>query len=495
MKKNPLAIIFACLLVLITMLAARQFLTAAIAQTTSTTTLISVASNGEQANEASSFAAISANNRYAAFQSWATNLDPLDTSDNDDIYLRDLYAGLTTLASRAYDGSQTNGSSLAPALSANGRFVAFHSYSTNLVAGDNNSNCGFLQDENCPDVFVYDSQTGETLLVSIAADGTHGNGWSGNASISADGRYIAFESSATNLVANDKNEIIDIFVHDRDADGDGALDEPGAVNTILVSTSSDGTPANGHCEVSSISADGRTVAFASSADNLVEGDTNESQDIFVHDRDADHNGIYNETGQVRTARVSIASDGTEANGESYNPTISGDGRFVAFDSEADNLVISDTNKAQDVFLHDRDLDQDLAFDQSNALSTTRVSVSTSGEQATTWSESPTLSNNGRYVAFISPASNLDENCIFSARHIFLRDTHSDQTTCLSLSNQGAEASGDSWNPSISADGGFLAFGSDAEDLVEGDNNLARDIFLQDMGISIRRLFLPMVFDQ
>ena len=495
MKNKPLAVIFACLLVLITMLAARQFLTAAIAQTVSTTTLVSIASNDEQANDASSFAAISANNRYAAFQSWATNLDPLDNSDNDDIYLRDLYAGLTTLASRTHDSSQTNGDSLAPALSSNGRFVAFYSYATNLVPGDNNSNCGFLQDENCPDVFVFDSQTGETLLVSIAADGTQGNGWSGNASISADGRYIAFESSATNLVANDKNEVIDIFVHDRDADGDGALDEPGAVNTILVSTSSDGTPANGHCEVSSISADGRTVAFASSSDNLVEGDTNESQDIFVHDRDANHNGIYDETGQVRTARVSIASDGTEANGESYNPTISGDGHFIAFDSEADNLVINDTNKTQDVFLHDRDLDQDQVFDQSNAVSTTRVSVSTSGEQANTWSESPTISNDGHHIAFVSPSSNLDQNCILSTRHIFLRDTHSDQTTCLSLSNQGAEASGDSWNPSISADGGFLVIGSDAEDLVEGDNNLVRDIFLRDRGISVRWLLLPLVFDQ
>ena len=495
MKKNPLAIILACLLVLITMLTARQFLTAALAQTTSTNTLVSVASNDEQANDASSMAAISANNRYAAFQSWATNLDPLDTSDNDDIYLRDLYYGLTTLASRTYDGSQTNGSSLAPALSANGRFVAFHSYATNLVPGDNNSNCGFLQDENCPDVFVYDSQTGETLLVSIAADGTHGNGWSGNASISADGRYIAFESSATNLVANDKNKIIDIFVHDRDSDGDGVFDEPGAVITILVSISSDGTPANGHCEVSSISADGRYVAFASSADNLVEGDTDESQDIFVHDRDSDHNGIYDETGQVRTARVSIASDGTEANSESYNPTISGDGRFVAFDSEADNLVISDTNKAQDVFLHDRDSDQDLVFDQSNAVNTTRVSVSTSGEQATAWSESPTISNDGHYIAFVSPSSNLDQNCIFSSRHIFLRDTQSGRTTCLSLSNQGTEASGDSWNPSISADGGFLVFGSDAEDLVEEDNNLVRDIFLLDRDTSIRSLFLPMVANQ
>jgi Tol biopolymer transport system component len=495
MKKKPMAILTLCLLVLITLLAAGRFLSNAIAHTLSTTTLISVATNGEQANDASSLAVISVDNRYVAFQSWSTNLDPLDTSDNDDIYLRDLNTGLTTLASRAYDGSQTNDNSYAPTISSDGRFVAFHSYATNVVPGDNNANCGILQDENCPDVFVYDTQSEETSLVSIAANGTQGNGWSGNASISASGRYIAFESSATNLVTNDKNEYIDIFVLDRDADEDGIFDEPSAVETTLISISSAGTQTNGHSEVASISADGRHVAFASSADNLVASDTNESQDIFVHDRDADQDGIFDEPGQVQTSRVSIASDGTQANGESYNPAISGDGRFVVFGSEADNLVSGDNNNAQDVFLHDRDVDQNLVFDQANAVRTTLVSVSTGGEQANTRSESPSLSNDGRYVAFVSPASNLDENCILAAQHIFWRDTQSGQTTCHSLSNQGTEASGDSWNPSISADGSWLVFGSDAEDLVAADDNQVKDIFLRDSVASSGVMFLPLVFDQ
>jgi len=489
MKKKSLAIILACLFVMVTLLAAHQFLLAARAQSISSISLVSLATNGDQADDASSFPVISANYRYVAFQSWATNLDPLDTSDNDDIYLRDVYARRTILVSRAYDGGQTNGNSYAPTLSADGRYVAFYSYSTNLVPDDNNINCGILEDENCPDVFVYDTQSGKTVLVSISTGGKQSNGWSGNASLSVSGRYIAFESSATNLVANDKDDFIDIFVHDRDADGDGTLDEPGAVNTIRVSISSAGAPANGHSEVSSISANGRFVAFASSADNLVAGDNNASQDIFVHDRDVDGDGVYDEPSQVHTSRVSVASAGAESNGDSYDPAISGDGRFVAFDSVADNLVISDTNQAQDVFLYDRSLDQ------ANSPSTTRLSVSTSGDQADTWSESPAISSDGRFVAFVSPAANLDENCILAAWHVFLRDTQSAQTTCLSLSDQGTEASGDSWNPSISADGGMLVFGSDAEDLVEQDGNLVRDIFLLDRGTSIRTLLLPMVFDQ
>ena len=161
---------------------------------------------------------------------------------------------------------------------------------------------------------------GNTTRVSVASDGTQSNNSSYNPSISANGRYVAFESEATNLVRGDTNNFRDIFVHDRQTG-----------QTTRVSVASDGTQANGHSYDPSISADGRYVAFASLANNLVSGDTNDQQDIFVHDR---------QTGQ--TTRVSVASDGTQASGHSFNPSISADGRYVAFVSSASNLVGGDT---------------------------------------------------------------------------------------------------------------------------------------------------------
>jgi dipeptidyl aminopeptidase/acylaminoacyl peptidase len=179
-----------------------------------------------------------------------------------------------------------------------------------------------------------------TELVSVASDGTQGNSGSHAAAISADGRYVTFSSSASNLVEGDTNGIIDILVHDRKTG-----------QTKLVSIASDGTQGNNDSGGSSISADGRYVAFFSSATNLVEGDTNGVQDCFVHDR---------VTGE--TTRVSVASDGTQANGASGSPycycprhgiSISSDGRYVWFMSEADNLVEGDTNGLEDTFVHDR----------------------------------------------------------------------------------------------------------------------------------------------
>jgi hypothetical protein len=177
------------------------------------------------------------------------------------------------------------------------------------------------------------ADAGLTVRVSVASDGTQGNHFSFFPALSADGRFVAFESAADTLVAGNANNTIDIFVHDRDADADGILDEPGAVATVRVGVASGGP---------SLSADGRVVAFMSDATNLIPGDTNGDRDIFVHDR---------ETGL--TERVNVASDGAQGNDFSYDPAISADGRFVAFDSYAYNLVFGDTNAQADIFVHDR----------------------------------------------------------------------------------------------------------------------------------------------
>jgi len=229
---------------------------------------------------------------------------------------------------------------------------------------------------------------GNTTRVSVASDGTQSNHDSYNPSISANGRYVAFESEATNLVSGDTNNFRDIFVHDRQTG-----------QTTRVSVASDGTQANGHSFDPSISADGRYVVFESLASNLVSGDTNDHQDIFVHDR---------QTGQ--TTRVSVASDGTQANDHSFDPSISADGRYVAFISFASNLVGGDTEPpilpsttslpnnpasqgrgvSSQVFVHDR---------QTGA--TTLVSVAIDGSEGNGHSEEVSISADGRYVAFRS----------------------------------------------------------------------------------------------
>jgi Tol biopolymer transport system component len=351
---------------------------------TGQTTRVSVATGGGQANLASLDPSISADGRYVAFVSAATNLVSGDTNNVADIFVHDRQTGQTTRVSVASDGTQANNQSSDPSISSNGRYVAFASLASNLVSGDTNG---------AWDVFVHDRQTGETTRVSVASDGTQAIGFffgSSNPSISADGRYVAFDSWATNLVSGDTNDKPDVFVHDRQTG-----------QTTRVSVSSDGTQANNGANYPSISADGRYVAFESGATNLVSGDTNSVTDIFVHDR---------QTGQ--TTRVSVSSDGTQANeGPGWSgetSSISADGRYVAFSSGATNLVSGDTNNLVDTFVHDR---------QTGV--TTRVSIASDGTQANGLSSPPSISADGRYVAFMSGATNLVSGDTNNARDVFV----------------------------------------------------------------------------
>jgi len=289
---------------------------------TGETSRISLAFDGTQANSDSYGTSISADGRYVVFASGADNLTTGDTNGGVDVFIHDRQTGETTRVSLASDGTQANDSSHNPSISADGRYVAFTSWANNLVAGDTNG---------LDDVFVHDRQTGATMRISVASNGAQGNSNSSTPTISADGRYAAFQSWASNLVAGDTNGKPDIFVHDRQT-GEASR----------VSVASDGSQANSYSYAPSISTDGRYVAFVSNATNLVAGDVNETGDIFVHDR---------QSGE--TTRVSVASDGTQANDWSEYPTISADGRYVAFGSSASNLVVGDTNLLNDVFIHDR----------------------------------------------------------------------------------------------------------------------------------------------
>ncbi|MGZ8225826.1 MAG: hypothetical protein ACXWT3_04195 [Methylococcaceae bacterium] len=362
-------------------------------------------------------------------------------------------AAETTIVSVDPAGLRGNSGSFYPAISANGRFVAFASYASNLVAGDTN-------DEY--DIFVRDRTDGTTTRVSIDSAGQQGNlgsSGSGVIAISADGRFVAFESSASNLVAEDTNETNDIFVHDRST---------GATNRVSVDSA--GGQGNGESSYPAISADGRFVAFASAASNLVVEATSGYGDVFVHDRTT---GI--------TTLVSVDSAGLEGIYGSGNPSISADGRFVAFTSESSNLVTGDTNGWADTFVHDR----------ATGI-TTRVSVGSAGEQGNYYSNGTTsISADGRWVAFLSRASNLvagdtnDGGTTFATDGIdvFVHDRRTGTTTRVSVNSQGEQQNAFSAETtiSISADGRFVAFSSMASNLVTGgerDNN-QDDIFVHD----------------
>jgi Tol biopolymer transport system component len=288
---------------------------------------------------------------------------------------------------------------------------------------------------------------GVTERVSVDSAGIEGNAWSERPSISADGRYVAFESDASNLVAGDNNGARDVFVRDRLGG-----------TTERVSVSSAEEEGNSASEWSSISADGRYVAFQSEATNLVEGDTNGIMDVFVRDRLAG-----------TTERVSVSSAEEEGNSASELSSISADGRYVAFQSEATNLVEGDSNAAADILVRDR-----------LSGETERVSVSTAGGEGDSDSWSPSISADARYVAFQSYATNLvegDSNGLFD---VFVRDRLAMTTERVSVSSAEAEGNSESgWYPSISADGRYVTFSSQATNLVEGDTNGMWDVFVRD----------------
>ena len=281
--------------------------------------MVSVSSFGEQGDETSVQPGISADGRFVVFRSASTNLvTPTDYGESD-IFVRDRQLGTTERVSVSSAGDQSDGYSGNPAITPDGRYVAFESQATNLVAGDGNG---------VDDVFLRDRQLGETIRVSVDSGGNEDDGASRYPSISANGRRIAFQTNDA-LDPGDGNGATDVYVRD--------LDEE---TTRCVSVNSDGVEGAGISGRAFISADGRFVAFESNADNLVAGDSNGQSDVFVHDLD---------TGT--TTRVSVSSDGSQATGGgSIVPVLSADGSWVAFGSTATNLVSDDFNAASDIFL-------------------------------------------------------------------------------------------------------------------------------------------------
>jgi Tol biopolymer transport system component len=348
--------------------------------------------------------------------------------------------GVLTRISVSSSGAQGNGpSGYSKSVSSDGRYIAFNSDATNLVQGDTNG---------LKDIFVRDLTAGTTTRVSVSSSGAQADGISGTVGLTRDGRYVVFVSEATKLVPGDTNGLMDVFVRDLIKG-----------TTTLASVSNTGAEGDGDSSDCSISDDGRYVAFVSAAANLVSGDTNGEQDVFVRD-------LVKST----TTRVSVGNTGTQADSWSDTPDISSDGGHVVFLSEATNLVRGDTNGRQDVFV--RDLEK---------RTTTRASVSGTGVQGDLQSQNPGISSDGRFVVFESNADGLVPGDTNRRDDIFVRDLVGGTTVRASVGADGAQGNDTSGNTAISSDGRYVVFDSLSSNLVPGDTNGFSDAFLRDMG--------------
>jgi Tol biopolymer transport system component len=403
------------------------------------TELISVTADGSAAVSGAdngSLKSISYSGRFVAFTSVSPDIVPDGKTVSTDVFVRDRRTGTTERVSVALSGP-ANDSSYEPSISPNGRYVTFSSSASNLVPGDTNG---------VNDCFIRDRQTGTTERVSVTSSGTQANDNCGGPSMSADGRYVAFYSYATNMVPGDTNFAYDVFEHDRQTG-----------KTTRVSVDANGAQLNGPSISASYSSDGRYLVFLSYASNLVANDTNGQPDVFVRDR---------VTGQSERVNVSSSGVPTGKNGFTEDPSISADGRFVVFQSYATGLVPGDTNKLEDIFVHDR---------QTGA--TERVNVSSSGAQANSQSGVASISGDGRYVAFVSYASNLVPYDSNYRPDVFVRDRVTGVTKRVSVPTGRRQANGTSLAPSISVDGQFVSFTSAASNLSTNDHNNAQDVFV------------------
>lgn len=405
---------------------------------------------------------ISADGRYVAFASKAPNLVTGDASltagdanGTSDVFLRDMVARTTALISVNRFGTGTgNGPSGAPSISADGRFVAFRSAATNMHADDPDATT---------DIFVRDTLNGTTALVSrfSGPNGDKANGACDNPDLSANGLFVTFESAATNLDGT-------TIPGDTDADTNSDIyrrELTGFLLTELVSRRSqavDNVKGNDSSTRPRLSGDGRYVVYESLASNLVtnaaEGgpDGNPASDIFVRDMDTDF-----------TRRVSITLAGGNATGACTTPYISRDGAFVVYRSIAGNLHPDDDGPDPDVFLFDM-----------TTLEVIIVSQHTFGTQAGQGCDYPVLTGDGQYVVFQSPSSSLVNGDGNIREDIFRHNRLTRETERLSVTTYGQELNGASLRPAVSDDGKYVVFVTDATNAADDDTNGAVDVYLR-----------------
>jgi hypothetical protein len=399
-----------------------------------------------------------------------------------------LAAGLTAAASLATlaanpsplgrlsvgpNGVQASARAVNPASNFDGTVVAWESYASELVPNDDNG---------LRDVFVRDNNGSRTVCASLNPSGHVGHGDSGWASVSGDGRYVAFESWADDLVPGDLNGALDIFVRDLQTG-----------TTVRVNVSSTGVPATDSSESHNarLSFDGRYVVFYSSARNLVPDDNNGGTDygwdVFLRDRDVDGNGIFDETkaGRTKTSRVSVSAANEEGKGSSFDPAISGNGRYVVFSSRANNLVANDTRHV-DVFL--RDVAKNTTERVSVYGTTKEEANGDSGEWVGPWFETNSVSDDGNVVCFSSRATNLatgrpEDDVNGGGMDIFVRDRRLSKTEQINVQSDpsagGIRGNGEGYNATMSANGRFVVWEDWSNNLVDNDINGTGDVLLRD----------------
>lgn len=482
---------------------------------TGETTRVSVASGGAEADDRSLRPSISADGRYVAFVSLATNLVAGDDNGVADVFVRDRQSGTTVRASLGAAGAQANNASWEARLSADGRHVAFSSYASNLVAADGNG---------LTDIFLRDLDSETTTLVSVSSVGVQANGYSGNPDPSADGRFVVFDSLASNLVADDDNAAADVFVRDlvgatterASIENDGgespypsefpAISDDGryvsfqSANdfvapdsqlttnifvrdrqlqvTVQASLSTaGGVGVGGSTLFAAISGDGGRVAFHSSARFWVPGDSNDAFDIFVRDLAGQTLARCPDAAAPSPPEALTLGDGPSGSvGTEDVPVAVAEDR-VAFESHATNLVVGDTNERLDVFVR-----------ELGSGTTVRASVSSSGAEGDGDSGHPAISADGRWVAFESTATNLvpvDDNGATS--DVFVHDLVTGDTELVSLSDADLQVQRPSSSPAISGDGRYVAFVCDSGALAGGDANGVADVFLRDRQIGTTTL--------
>ncbi len=380
---------------------------------------------------------VSEDGRYVVFTSWATNLVPDDTNGVEDVFVRDRWLGVTRRASVDLAGGNADGPSFDASISADGRYVVFTSAATDLVPNDRNWEY---------DIFVRDLWLGVTTRVSVNPEGGDATDDSSEASISSYGRYVAFVTWARLLTPADTDwGPRDVIVRDMKL----------GTNT-LATVGADGDQAEEACWEAAIAGSGRRVGFISSADNLVANDGNTWMDVFVRDLDTDE-----------TIRVSLDAAGGDPDNRSRHPRLSDDGQWVTVWSFASDLVSGDTNDQADIFI--RDLDHGV---------TTRINRSNTGEQTVArGSWYPDISGDGRYVAYLTDATNLFPNDTNDCGDIMGYDRVTGVTSHLSATSAGGLSDRWSNNPSLSRDGRYVVFESLATDMVPGDTNDVWDVFI------------------
>jgi hypothetical protein len=342
-------------------------------------------------------------------------------------------SGPTTVRVTQHGSTESDGDAALPAVSSTGQFVAYESGQTTPGGAGGSGD----------DVFWWNRKTGNTKLVSHGLNGATPDGEAFGANITADGRYVSFESDSTNLVSNDGNGTSDAFVWDS---------KTGKI--ALASVNDQGVQANEDSGDVSMSPNGRYVAFSTGATNMG-GDTNVYDDVYVRDLTSHH-----------TFRASVATSGHKVNGSSIETCMS-DAGIVGFGSRSEHLVAHAQPDANEIYVRD-----------IHAHTTKEVSVSNSGDPGSMNSFACDISADGRFVAFDSFSDNLS-NKDGSHGDVFLRDVHAGKTYLASIAANGDPANGDSSFASVSDDGRFVAFESSATNLIPSDGNHQQDVFRYD----------------